>query len=251
MNKTFAVLLLSVVLVFAQAENVAELIEKGDTARDDFDNSQALSFYDKAVKADGENCEALWKLARAHVDVGEAAEGEAQENHYLEAEKFARRAVAVCPDNADAHLQVAVAVGRVALISGTKKKVNLSAVVKAESQKALELDPNHPVAHHVLARWHREVANLSGFAKAFAKILYGGLPPASNEKAVEHFKKAIALEPEHINHHLELGITYEGIQEWELAKEEYKKVAGLPEKDSDDPEHKKEAARRLELIKEK
>lgn len=136
-------------------------------------------------------------------------------------------------------------------MEGGKKKVRLSKEVKQEALKALELDPNDDLAHHVLARWNREVANLSGLLKVFAKILYGGLPPASNEEAIKHFKKAIEINPEYINHHLELGITYQKMKKWQLAKEEFERVASLPIKDSDDKDHKAEAAQRLQKVMKK
>ena len=69
-----------------------------------------------------------------------------------------------------------------------------------------------------------------------------------NEKAIEHFNKAIEIAPDHINHHLELGITFEGIKDWESAKAEYDKVLELPVSDSDDPDHKKEAEERLNKV---
>jgi len=237
--------LASMEIVYAQ---VAENMQKGDESYAAFDNAAALKYYQAAVTADSTACEALWKLARAYVDVGEVSEEKVRESYYLQAEKYSRKAVAVCPTAADAHLELAVAVGRVALMSGPKKKVNLSKLVKEEAEKALELNPNHDIAHHVLARWHREVTHLSGFAKTFAKILYGGLPPASDEKALEHFKKAVAIDPDYINHHLELGITYQMMDNWLDAKAEYEKIAGLPIKDSQDSDHKQEAVKRLQEV---
>jgi len=249
MNRIVIIIAITLVacIAFAQ-ESPDSLIKKGDKFYDQFNNEEALQQYQLAYEADTSNCEALWKLARAHVDVGEVADEAGQKQHYYAAEKFARKAIAVCPDNSDAHLELAIAVGRVALMEGGKKKVSLSKEVKFEAEKALELDPQNDIAHHVLARWHREVANLSGFLKMFAKILYGGLPPASNEEAIEHFKKAIEIAPDYINHHLELGITYEGIKEWALAKAEYEKVLELPVQDSDDPDHKIEAEKRLKKV---
>ncbi|MBN2413524.1 hypothetical protein JXQ31_17735 [candidate division KSB1 bacterium] len=248
MKKLVAVLFVLVVCAYAQESidtTFAEYMQKGDEAYDNYDNETALQNYLLAYQADTTNCDAAWKVSRGYVDVGEFAEKDKQEEYYTEGEKFARLAIIKCPDNADAHLSLAVAVGRVALISGKKKQVQLSAVVKEESLKALELDPNKDIAHHVLARWHRKVANLGGIQKTFAKILYGGLPDASNEKSVEHFQKAIDLNPTYINHHLELGLTYEEMDEWELAKAEYEKVAELPISTSDDEDHKKTAAERL------
>lgn len=256
MKKTWVLLsILSVVFLFVAgqtfAQTVQDYIDQGNTAYESFDNQAALKAFQLAVNEDSTNCEALWKLARAHIDVGEVADKDVMRDHYYAGEKIARQAVRLCPDNAKAHLELSIAVGRVALMEGGKKKVRLSKEVKQEALKALELDPNDDLAHHVLARWNREVANLSGLLKAFAKILYGGLPPASNEEAIKHFKKAIEINPEYINHHLELGITYQKMKKWQLAKEEFEKVASLPIKDSDDKDHKAEAAQRLKKVMKK
>jgi len=242
------IVLTTIALSLAQSESVADFLAKGDQAYENFDNQQALKFYQQAYQADTSNCEALWKIARAYVDIGEVSDKATQKKDYYLAEKFARKAIRNCPTNSNAHLELSIAVGRVALMEGGKKKVKLSKEVKFEAEKALELDPNNDLAHHVLARWHREVATLSGVLKMFAKVLYGGLPPASLDKAVEHFKKAIEIEPDYINHHLELGITYEKMKKWKLAKEEYEKVLQLPVKDSDDEDHKKEAKERLKKV---
>ncbi len=253
MKKTWILLsIISVVFLFFAsqllAQTVQDYIDQGDQAYKNFDNQGALKAFQLAVNEDSTNCEALWKLARTHIDVGEVADKAVMQDNYYQGEKVARQAVRLCPNNSKAHLELAIAVGRVALMEGGKKKVRLSKEVKQEAMKALELDPNDDLAHHVLARWNREVANLSGLLKAFAKILYGGLPPASNEEAIKHFKKAIELNPEYINHHLELGITYQKMKKWELAKEQFEKVATLPIKDSDDKDHKAEAAKRLKEV---
>jgi len=243
----FLILIVSIV----SAQTVEEYLTKGNEAFEAFDNVAALKAYKAAVALDSSNCEALWKTARAHIDVGENAEEDIQKLNYYSAEKVSRKAVAVCPDNDMAHLELAVSVGRVALMEGGKKKVELSREVKSEALKALELNPNNDIAHHVLARWNREVSNLSWVLKKFAKVLYGGLPEASNEKAVEHFSKAAEIDPSFLNHHLELGITYENMKEWAKAKECYDKVIEQPATDSDDGDHKAEAKKRLEKVAKK
>ncbi len=245
-----AVLFISVSLA-AQDLSVQDLLKQGDDAFDAFDNERAMVSYLKAYEADNSNCEALWKITRAYVDLGEELEGDEQKEHYKKADEYADLAITTCPDDADAHLFKSVALGRVALVSGKKEQVQLSATVKEEAMKALELDPNKDVAHHVLARWHRKVANLGRIQRGFAKVLYGGLPDASNEKAIEHFKKAIELNPSFLNHYLELGLTYEETEEWQKAKEQYDKVLELPATSSDDEEHKKAARERLEKISKK
>ena len=242
--------LFAFILCFNQISfaDVNTYLAQGDSAYDKFDNEMALKYYQMAKKADPTNCESIWKISRAFIDIGEVADEKMQAQNYYMAEKTAREAVKMCPDNSNAHLHLSIAVGRVALMVGGKKKVELSKEVKSEAEEALRLDPQNDIAHHVLARWNREVANLSGLLKTFAKILYGGLPDASNDLAVKHFKIAIELKPNYINHHLELGLTYEELKKWELAKEEFEKIADLPLQDSEDADHKKQAKEELKKV---
>ena len=138
-----------------------------------------------------------------------------------------------------------------ALGEGSKEKVRLSAEVKKSVEKAIELDPKNDTAYHLLGRWHRNVANLSGISKAFAKILYGGLPPASNQEAAEYLKKATELAPDYINHQLELAITYQTMKEWPSALDELDQVDQLPAKAKQDSEYKKTALQLRKTIEKK
>jgi len=166
--------LASMEIVYAQ---VAENMQKGDESYAAFDNAAALKYYQAAVTADSTACEALWKLARAYVDVGEVSEEKVRESYYLQAEKYSRKAVAVCPTAADAHLELAVAVGRVALMSGPKKKVNLSKLVKEEAEKALELNP-------------KDIEGWLGKGIELAHL-------DQHRQAIECFEYVIRLSPDH------------------------------------------------------
>jgi Tfp pilus assembly protein PilF len=230
--------------------SVGDLITKGDGAYKRFDNKAALEFYQKALETDPQSYEAAWKLARAYVDVGEKLPDKQQRrSHYENAHKYASKAVEINPDGAKGHLFLSIAIGRVALDAGAKERVKLSKEVKSEVDKALAIDPKDDSAWHVLGRWHRRLSTLSWIEKKFANIFLGGVPKeASMENAVECFKKAIQLKPSHINHHLELAITYEKIGEKGLAVKEYRKVLELPIGDADDEDHKKEAEKRLKKM---
>ncbi len=245
---TRSILILTLVWIAAWSQSAQEWIQKGDEAYAKFDNAAALEAYQKAVEADPNNYEALWKLSRAYVDVGETLKDKDQrKQYYRRAEEYARKAIEVNPNGAKGHLYLSVALGRVALDASPKERIRMSKEIKAEVDKALQLDPNDDIAWHVLARWHRKLSTLSWIEKKFANLFLGGVPKeASIEKAVEAFQKAIELNPDHINHHLQLAITYEKMGEKEKAIAEYKKVLELPVKDADDPEHKAFAKERLE-----
>lgn len=232
-----------------KAPAVKDYIAMGDSLFDKFDTDGSIEQYENALKLESSNYEAMWKLARGYVDKGEVSEvKEDEKSYYLKAEELARRCVSLYPNSAEGHFYLSVAVGRVALFEGGKKKIELSKEVKQEALKAIELDPDHDGAYHVLARWNREIANLNWFLKAVAKVVYGGVPKgATNENAIKYFKKAIQIKPEHINHHLELGRTYLMMGEKKMAEKEFQEALKLPVADKDDPDHKREAR---ELLKE-
>ena len=96
---------------------------------------------------------------------------------------------------------------------------------------------------------HQNLANLGGFLKFFAKVLYGGVPPGSNEESAVAFKRAIEIDPNHIEHHLELARTYKYMGEKELAQQSLQTVLELPNIDEDDPQFKEEAKELLKKIK--
>ncbi|UCF62777.1 MAG: tetratricopeptide repeat protein [bacterium] len=127
--------------------------------------------------------------------------------------------------------------------------MQLSKDVKSAVDRALELDPNDDVAWHVLGRWHRKMATLGWIQKKFANMFLGGIPKeASVDSSAKCFQRAIKINPDHINHHLELGLTYEELKEKEKAIEQYQLVLNLPKKDSDDDTHKEEAKERLKKL---
>lgn len=231
------------------AQNPADLISQGDQFAKSFDNPRALESYVKAYRADTLNCAAMWKIAEAYINVGEDADENVQKQYYYLAERWARRAAVACPDTANSHFFIAVSSGLLALHEGGKQKIKRSKEVKAEAEKTLALDPNHHGAYHALGRWNRELADLSWFLKAAAKIVYGGVPTgASFEAAVANFQKAIAISPNWIAHHKELGITYMKMKKWDLARQEFERALELPIADHQDEWHKKECQKFLKSI---
>jgi len=73
---------------------------------------------------------------KATLSTGNAGE---QKKLCVEAERFAREAVRLNPDGFKGHVYLAIAVGKLALYEGGKRKVELSREVKAEAEKAIAL----------------------------------------------------------------------------------------------------------------
>jgi tetratricopeptide (TPR) repeat protein len=147
------------------------------------------------------------------------------ETHYPKAEKLARRAAVLCPENVDTQLNLAIAVGRLAILRGGKTKVELSKEVKERAEKAIQLNPQEDIAYHVLARWNREVAILSGVKRLWLKSSMADCRLPAVKKLWSFFNQAIAIDPNYIIHHYELGLTYETLGKWAEAKSAYSKLS--------------------------
>src|SRR5439155_758144 len=108
-------------------------------------------------------------------------------------------------------------------------RLALSREIKSEADRAIALDPGNARAYHVRALWNRKVASLSAIERAVANTVLGGVPKgASMENAVRDLQRAVELEPEYVNHRLELGRTYRMLKNYADARRELEKAIALP-----------------------
>jgi Tfp pilus assembly protein PilF len=122
-----------------------------------------------------------------------------------------------------------VALGRQALHEGARTRLALSKEIKAETDLALQKDPNNGRAWHVLAMWNLKIASLNTFERMIAGSVLGGVPPgASYANADQAFRKAIELEPEYVNHRLEYGRFLKDQKRTADARRELERAIALP-----------------------
>ncbi|MBU1076732.1 MAG: hypothetical protein KKH98_05525 [Spirochaetes bacterium] len=247
----FAVLILNLSFPNLHAQSAKDLLQQADDKFDALQYKSAIILYGDVLKKDPANYRALWRTAHAYANrgvvlLGKDADDDVIEALYLKGASFAKKAIKVKPDGADGHALLSVCEGRLAMFAGGKRKVELSKNVQKEALLAIKYDPKHDGALHVLGVWHREVATLGGMLKFFAKVLYGGLPDASLKEAIAYMKKSVAIAPDNLEHHLDLGKCYEENDQEDLAMKEYKTVLSLPNKEAHDKDIKKEAKELIE-----
>ena len=63
--------------------------------------------------------------------------------------------------------------GRLALLSDNKTKVRLAHDAREEAVTALALEPSNDLAHHLMGRWHYEMANLNVVVRTLVRVMYG------------------------------------------------------------------------------
>lgn len=238
----------------AGAQPVAARIAQGDSAHEAMSPAFAFAHYEAALAIDSMSYEALWKASRDAVDLGEFNPDERQrEEYFTDGEKYARRAVAVNPNDAEGHFALARALGRVALSVGVKQRVNYAKEVRQQALEALKYDSLHPGALHVLGRWNAEIMRLSGLSRFFAKNFLGGdvFSEASWDKAVDYMEKSVKQDPTRLVHHLDLAEIYrdrDADGDRERAREQLQFVINGKPLDYNDKFYKQQAEAELKKL---
>jgi tetratricopeptide (TPR) repeat protein len=232
----------------ARAQTPAEHVAAGDRERAALRPQEALAHFEAAIGTDSSNYEALWKASREYVDLGEGERDEGRRNEFFaRAERLARKAIAVRPDDAEGHFHLARALGRRALTLGPRDRIKYAKEVRAHALEALKYDSLHPGALHVLGMWNAEVMRLNGFTRMIAKNFLGGqvFGSANWGNARRYLERSVAVEPNRIVHHLDLAKIYDDTGDHAKAREQYQLVLSLPAAEYNDARYKREAERAL------
>jgi tetratricopeptide (TPR) repeat protein len=253
----FCLLILSLLWVVTataatlDSTKVDQLIAQGNVyAEKTFENQKALQSYQAAIALEPNNYEALWRISRAYVDIGEhlpaATEQEKtqQLQTYDKALEFAIKAIAANANGAMGYTRRAIANGRIALFKGVWESLDLVKQTKADCEKALALDAKEPAAYYVLGRTHMKVSEKPRIVRWPL-----GLGWANLDEAVKNFEKAIALRPDFIMYRLDCARAYVEQDEYTKARDHLTVITTLPTMDEDDGQFRKEAQELQDKIK--
>ncbi|MEI6862669.1 MAG: hypothetical protein WCL04_10515 [Verrucomicrobiota bacterium] len=215
----------------------AVTLEQGDALEEKMRTKEALEVYLQLEKAGRKDTELLCRIALEYSEliVDTRAPSEKQRLGEI-ALDYSKRAVAADAANAKGYLSLSVSYGRLAFFQDNRTKLEYSRLIRANAETALRLDPRLDYAHYVLGAWNYELANLDFVRRGLARLIYGGLPDASNDRAVQYLQAAIALAPQRSSHHIELGRAYAAMGKSELARAELEQGLALPIRAKDDEE---------------
>jgi tetratricopeptide (TPR) repeat protein len=242
-----ALLLLFAFTASAHADSaIATLMAQGDAYDAKLDNVRALEAYLQAEKLGATGADTLYRIARQYALRMNDTDSESAQRDLAEtALVYAKRAIAADPKSAKAQLSAAVCYGRLVPYVSSKQKVEYSRLIKEHAELGLKLDPTDSYAWHILGVWNYELAKMGPIMRGLVKVVYGGIPPASNEEAARLLSKAVALAPERVSHHVELGRAYLALGLEEQARTELQRGLALPDREKDDPVSKQRAREAL------
>jgi tetratricopeptide (TPR) repeat protein len=233
-----------------EAENLAARLEKADRLDDNDHFLEAIAVLKEAEKSDPQNVEILYRISRVESDLeqDDLSDDSKKKTYALESVAYAKRAVDAAPQNSNAHLAAAIAYGDLTDFVDDRTKMEYSKVIKAEAQKAVELDSKNDYAYLILARWTFEMTELNPILKGLAEVLYGQMPPASQDEALQNFQKAIALAPNRIIHHYYYGDALARLGRKDQAKAEFQKVLRLTASGREERGYQQKAASGLKTL---
>ena len=162
---------------FASTLEVAQaLLDKGDVPG-------ALGIALALNTADGFTLAAKATVLSASL----APEGQ-QEAIFEKAVNYAKKAIELNPNNANAHFELARAEVRLSQFKGTLQSLGMAGDVKSSLNRVLDLNPRHAGAYVALGLWNAEMPIFAGGNRA---------------QVQPNFEKAIQLEPQVVTHRLE------------------------------------------------
>ena len=217
------------------AYSFSNCLTQADAAYHRGDLAKALDLYAQAQTLEATNASHLCAVTKCYCDLmHHSTNSAAQPELARRALAAALQAISADPLSVTSHLCVAICYAKSFPFVDLRTKVAYSRGIKTEAEKALALDPHQDIAYYLLGRWHTGVANMGFFACGIVKIVYGGLPHASNADAIACFQKAIALAPNRIIHHAGLSRAYAAAGENDLAHRELETCRALKPVDQDD-----------------
>ncbi len=238
MSRRLAALLAAVAcLVPLRAEDAAPLLRDALAAEARFDSRAALALFQRADAARPGDALIQQKISRQFSDLTIDTPDLAEKKRLCtESLRHAQRAVELKPTDAVNVLSVAICYGKLATYADTRTKLEYSRLVKEHAERALSLDPNYDYAHHVLGRWHYEVATLGVATRLIVRVIYGGLPKPSTTEAVRYLSRATEISPELPSHRVELGLAQLADGQRDAAKKSLAQALAMPKREKYDDE---------------
>jgi tetratricopeptide (TPR) repeat protein len=239
-------ILLLVLPIENHAQDITTLLKEAHQQELALRENEAFLKYAEIVKEQPDNLFALCKCSELCSLIGNRQTDKSVKTYYFKAANvYASAALRVNPNSSEGNFAMALALGRLALISSGREKVVAVNEIKQYAEKSVRLDPSNFKAYHVLGKWNYEVSNLNIAEKALAKWLFGGLPKASLQDAILYYEKSRDLNPAFVVNYLELAKAYYRNSEKQKAIQSLKYMMPLPNGTTDDPQAKAEARRLL------
>ena len=224
------------------AQDITVIVKEADRLEAAADEKAAFAKFKEVLKIQPSNLHALARCSELCSSIGNRETStKTRDDYFKVALIYAKTAYKIYPENDEANVAMAIAIGRIILLKSGKEKITFVKELKGYADKAIAVNPKNFKAWHILGKWHYEVSNLNAFEKTAAKIIYGALPASSLASCINAYEKAKVLNSNFALNYLELAKAYKRNNEKVKAIAQLNYLLTLPNKAQDDERIKAEA----------
>lgn len=231
----------------SSAQGVEKLLHTGDELYASLETKEALRWYRQAYDTAPRESKTLIRLIRGYGDLGwlHLRKDSSSQSNYLQAAAFAETLLTLEPAKAEAHFWFAMAKGSLIPFVSTSEKIHIGKVVRFHAEKAIKLDSTYSYAYIILAIFEREMAKLSWFERAIARIVFGEALNGSLTRSEELLYNALKYDSGSSYAYFELSRTYDTMGRKDDSIASLKKVIELPVNSQREERQRQIAARFL------
>lgn len=239
MKKVFFLQLILLCIIYNATGQSNQLYDEARALERQYKTEQAILKYEQTIKENPQQLLAIFRLIEIYCfelsDFKEDVQKNEQLNKAKELLSLAKNIDSTSPDYLYSQT---VYLGKLIEISPVKEKAQITKTIRQLLDEAIEKDPNHVKSIYSLAKWNQEVASLNPAIKAAMKVIFGGLPPASIEMAIDLHQKARKLDPGFLANNYDLALLLKKINRPNQAIELLQMQVKLPTKTKEELEIK-------------
>jgi len=203
--------LLAVLAMALTPQEINDLIARSDQIQDQGNYLESNKILMEVIKADPNNKQVYWMIARNYYNLGELLPGEKEKEKldlYIKCEQWARKGLDKNSGVAENYFYIAVGISSEALVKGIAKSLGLAKDIEKNYLKTLEMHPTYRTAtdsteanaHFALCQFYRKVPET-----IVMKWLFG--TKGDLDQAVDHCRAAVKILPDRIDLDKEMGMT--------------------------------------------
>lgn len=197
-------------------------------------DKQSLSVVERALIADGNNYQWLWRAARVYYYVGDAAGKNEKLAYFQKGIEIGQRSIAAQPNAVEGHFWLAANYGGYSEQKGALKALQMVKKIRAEMETVLRLNDRYQDGGAYLA--------LGEMDRQLPRIVGGSM-----SRAINRLEQGVKIAPQNLEMKLALGQAYQEEGRKEDARRMYQEVINrqINPSRAKSESHAQEKARRL------
>ncbi len=202
----------------------------------------ALQKYKEVVSTQSSHLDALYKCSELCSRIGAREKNETKKQEYYDqAMSYAQKMLKFYPQSEHTYVAMAIAMGKQALSKSGKEKIQFVRDIKANAEKALQINNANYKAWHVMGKWNYEMTQLNFMERAIVKVFFGGLPDASLKSSILAYRQAEKLQSDFMLNDLELAKALYANDQKKEAIQRLRQLLKMSIRTEDDPVVQNEA----------